>query len=187
MWVLYLFLLLLYVAYLTVAVPLAMAAATIFYTFGVPVSYLRGLTAVLARRPGRPPLPAHWPKPPANGDPALLQYFYGPARADAAFAVRLGFSKCQELWEFGGEMIGEAFEADASWLTVPLGIGAAIGLGLGTVAGAPIAAVIGLIHLLGIAVSAALVRACGALARMLDSVMLRVRNVKMVCPALQSS
>lgn len=182
MWVLYFFLLLLYLAYLTVAVPLAMAAAAIAYTFGVPVSYLRGLAAVLGRRPDRPPEPAHWPKPPADGDPALLQYFYGPARADAAFAVRVGFSKCQRLWEFGGELIGEAFEADASWLTVPLGIGGAIGLGLGTVAGAPIAAVIGVIHLLGIAVSAALVRACGALLRLLDSVMLRVKNVKMVCP-----
>lgn len=54
MWVLYLFLLLLYLAYLAVAVPLAMVAATIFYTFGVPVSYLRGLAAMLARRAGRP-------------------------------------------------------------------------------------------------------------------------------------
>ncbi len=186
MWIVYIILFLivatLYVGYLGIAIPLAAAAAGVFYMIGMPVAYLRGLATVLARRPARLPEPEYWPKPPADGDPALLQYFYGPARADAARAVRVGFSKCQELWEAGGDLIAESFDSEAGWFTVPLGIGAAIGLALGTLAGAPIAAVIGLIHLLIIAVSAALVRAFGALLRVIDSVMLRVKNVKMVCP-----
>jgi len=172
-----------YVAYLSITIPGAAAVACVVYAVGMPGAYLTGLGKVLATRPPELPAPQRWPKPPANGDPALLQYFYGPALADADHAVRIAYGNCRKFWEFGTEHVRDSFHADsATWFTAPLGVGGAVGMALGTAAGALITAVFALIHLVVVAVSAALVRVLGTALRAADTSMLWVKNVRMVCP-----
>jgi Double-GTPase 2 len=72
-----------YVIYLIIVVPTAALAAAAVYGVGVPVRYFIALGRVLAVRPSGLPAPRRQPRLPANADPAVLQYFYGPATADA--------------------------------------------------------------------------------------------------------
>jgi hypothetical protein len=182
-WVLFILGFLLYLGYLAVSVPVSAAVAFAVYAIGVPGAYVTGLGKVLATRPPELPAPRRRPRSPADGDPAVLQYFYGPALADADHALQVAFGNCRKLWESGADAAAESFDTgDGAWFTGPLGVGGAIGMALGSVAGILIAAVLALVHLLVVAVSAALVRATGAALRGADSVMLAVKNVKMVCP-----
>jgi hypothetical protein len=182
-WVLYILGFCLYLGYLAVCIPASAAVAFVVYAIGVPGAYVAGLGQVLATRPPELPAPRRRPKSPPGGDPAVLQYFYGPALADADHAVQVGFANCRKLWELGVDAAAESFDADdAAWFTAPLGVGGAIGMALGTVVGILVAAVLALVQLLVVAVSAALVRVTGATLRGADSVMLTVKNVKMVCP-----
>ena len=172
-----------YLAYLSVTIPGTAAIACVIFATGMPVVYVRGLGQVLATRPSDLPAPRKWPKPPKDSDPAVLQYFYGPAVADADHAVRVATGNCQKLWESGMKAVQDSFSADdTAWFTVPLGIGGFIGMLAGAGIGALITAVLAFIHLLVVAALAGLVRAMGWLLRVADSTMLRVKNVKMVCP-----
>ncbi len=172
-----------YLAYLSVTIPGSAAVACVIFAIGMPVVYVRGLGKVLATRPPGLPAPRKWPKPPEDGDPAVLQYFYGPAVADADHAVRVATGNCEKLWQSGMKAVRDSFSGeDTAWFTVPLGIGGFIGMLAGTGIGALITAVLAFIHLLVVAISAGLVRATGLVLRIADSTMLRVKNVKMVCP-----
>jgi Double-GTPase 2 len=187
MWVLYVigFLIVasLYLAYACVSVPASAAIAFVIYMVGMPVAYVAGLGTVLATRPPSLSKPRRWPKPPTSGDPAVLQYFYGPAMADADHAVRVAQRNCGKLWDRGVKALGEAFAGDdVTWFTAPLGVGGAIGMALGAATGIVITAVFALMHLLVVAVSAGLVRVTGAVLRGTDTAMLRVKNIRMVCP-----
>jgi Double-GTPase 2 len=187
MWVVYIlgFLLVagLYLSYLGITIPLSAAVACVVYAIGMPVVYVRGLGKVLATRSPGLPEPRKWPEPPKDGDPALLQYFYGPALADADHAVRVALGNCQELWDAGIEAAGDSFSGeDTAWFSAPLGIGGFIGGLAGTVVGAVITAAFALVHLLVVAISAVLVRALGVVLRAADTTMLWVKNVRMVCP-----
>src|SRR5487761_355802 len=86
---------LLYLAYLAVAVPIGAALAVAACFLGMPGCYFVGL----ARRP----------KPPPGGDPAVPQYFYGQALADADHAVRTAYQDCRGLWRFCGATVAGAF------------------------------------------------------------------------------
>jgi hypothetical protein len=173
----------LYLGYLAITVPLSAAISCAIYAVGIPVAYVMGLGKVLATRPSSLPEPSRWPKLPEGADPAVFQYFYGPAVADADHASRVAYGTCRELVEWGTGLIEESFDNDdANWFSVPLGVGGAIGLAVGTAAGAVIAGVIALIHLLVVGVSALVMRAAGMVLRLADSAMLRIKNVRMVCP-----
>jgi len=187
MWVLYIlaFIIIasLYLAYLAITIPTSAAIACAVYTVGMPGAYVMGLGKVLAARPPGLSAPRNWPKPPAEDDPAVLQYFYGPAMADADHAVRVAYGNCKKLWDAGLKAARDSFTDDElAWFTGPLGVGGVIGMVLGSVFGALITTVFALAHLLVVAVSAAAVRATGAVLRGVDSAMLRVKNVRMVCP-----
>jgi Double-GTPase 2 len=173
----------LYLGYLAFSVPASAALAFVVYAIGVPGLYMTALGKVLAARPAGLPAPRRWPKSPADGDPAVLQYFYGPALADADHVRRVAYGDGRKFWQWGLETVAESFGAgDGAWLTGPLGVGGAIGMALGTLAGTLVAGVLALIYLLVVAVSAGAVRVAGAVLRGADSVMLAVKNVKMVCP-----
>jgi len=187
MWIFYIIVFIigasLYLAFLSIAIPGSAAVACVVYAVGLPAAYVAGLGTVLATRPKALPAPRRWPKPPAKGDPALLQYFYGPATADADHAVRVAYGNCQKLWKTGLDAIKASFDMDdATWFTWPLGLGGLIGLAAGTAAGALITSIFALIHVLVVAVSAGLVRALGAGLRAADSGLLWAKNVRMVCP-----
>ena len=70
---------LLYAGYLALAIPISAVAAFAAYSVGLPVAYFVGLWRVLVDRPPSLPSPKRQPKRPADADPAVLQYFYGPA------------------------------------------------------------------------------------------------------------
>jgi double-GTPase-like protein len=172
-----------YVVYLAIVVPTAALAAGAAYCLGVPARYFIALGRVLVVRP--PGLPAPWrqPRPPASADPAVLQYFYGPAMADAEQTIRAAYDDSRRFWDAGAARIRSFFRGDKPWITRPLGVGGAAGMAMGTAAGAVAAAGCALIQLVAVGISATLVRATGATLRGADSAFLRVKNIRMVCPA----
>jgi hypothetical protein len=173
---------LLYLAYIACALPIAAVSAFAVYGLGMPGAYLYGLGQVLVFRSALPSGPSRPLKLPDGADPAVPQYFYGPAIVDADHAVRVARGNCQRLWEQGITTVRSAFEADRVLATWPLGAGGAAGMAVGTVAGAVITAGCAIVHLLTVGVSAAAVRGCGTVLRGADSAVLRVRNIRMVCP-----
>jgi hypothetical protein len=177
--------LLLYLAFVAITLPAGLAVGVAACFLGLPVAYFTGLARVLVRRdPAWLSLagPTRWPKAPPGGDPAILQYFYGPALADADHAVRAAYRDCRGVWEFCGRVVTGAVTGDAAVWTAPFGIGGAIGMGIGVVLGAAAAACCAGVHLLTVGVSAVLVRAAGTALRATDSAVLRVKNIRMVCP-----
>jgi Double-GTPase 2 len=173
---------LLYLAYLACALPVALVVALVIYAVGMPAAYLAGLERVLVRRDPQLPGPARQPKIPADADPAVLQYFYGPALADADHAMRVGRRNCQSVWRWGSRMIAVAFGGDSVVLTWPLGAGGAVGMAAGTALGAVAAAGCACVHLLAVGISAGLVRTAGTVLRAADSAVLRVKNIRIICP-----
>jgi ribosomal protein S27AE len=177
---------LLYLAYLAVALPVGAVLAFVFCFLGMPAAYLSGLARVLVRRD---PAwlaragPARWPQAPADGDPAVLQYFYGPATADADHAVRTAYRDCRARWQRCAGVVKSAFAGDGIVFTAPFGVGGAIGLAVGGVFGGAAAAACACVHLLTVGICAVAVRAAGAGLRAADSAMLRIKNIRMVCPS----
>jgi hypothetical protein len=113
----------------------------------------------------------------------VLQYFYGPARADAEQVLQAAYDDSRTFWNAGAGRIRSFFRGDKPWITRPLGAGGAAGMAVGTAFGAVVAGGCALIQLVAVVVSAALVRAAGATLRGADSALLRVKNIRMVCPA----
>ena len=174
---------LLYAGYLALAIPISAVAAFAAYSVGLPVAYFVGLWRVLVARPPELSRPERLPKMPADADPAILQYFYGPALTDADHAVRVAVGTCRDLWQRGGQAVVSSFAGNKAILTGPLGAGGAIGMAAGTAVGAVAAAGCALVHLIAVGISAAFVRAAGTVLRGVDSVLLRVKNIRMVCPS----
>jgi hypothetical protein len=172
-----------YMIYLVIAVPLTAALSCAGYGLGMPVAYLAGLGEVLVVRPPALPAAKRQPELPEDADPAVPQYFYGPAVADADQAVRVAYDHCRKLLDFGTQEIRRSFHAGISpFITGPLGVAGAIGMTVGAAAGIVLAAGCALVHLLVVGVSAGFVRATGAVLHGADSAVLRIRNVRMVCP-----
>lgn len=168
--------------YLLVVVPASAVFAFAVYGLGMPVAYVMGLARVLVVRSSGLSEPRRRPEPPGDGDPAVLQYFYGPALADADHAVRVAYESCRQFWGYGGRKIRLSFDSDSPMMSAPLGAGAVVGMAAGTALGALIAAGCAFVHLLVVGVSAASVRATGAVLRRTDSALLRIKNIRMVCP-----
>jgi len=99
-------------AYAACAVPIAAVAAFAFCAVGMPVAYFIGLERVLVGRPSSLPDPVRQVKLPEHADPAVPQYFYGPALADADLAVRIAAGQCRGLVQRASRIVGSAFAAD---------------------------------------------------------------------------
>src|SRR6185436_12085400 len=89
-----------YLIYLVIVVPAAALAAAVTYGLGVPVRYFMALGRVLVVRP---------PRLPAAADPAVLQYFYGPARADAEQVLQAAYDDSRTFWNAGAGRIRSSF------------------------------------------------------------------------------
>jgi hypothetical protein len=165
-----------------VVVPASAVFAFAVYGIGMPAAYVMGLARVLVVRSPGLPEPRRRPQPPVDGDPAVLQYFYGPALADADHAVRVAYESCRQFWAYGGRKIRSSLDSGTPIMTAPLGAGGAVGMAAGTTVGGLVAAGCALVHLLVVGVSAASVRAAGAVLRGTDSALLRIKNIRMVCP-----
>lgn len=177
--------LLLYVAYLAFAISIGAISAFVTYCLGMPIAYFISLGRVLVFRdsPGLSRIsPARPPKIPADADPAVLQYFYGPALTDADHALRTAYQECRRLWRRGGRAVASAVSNDEALLTAPFGVGGAVGMTVGAVLGVVATAGCACVHLLAVGISATLVRATGAVLRVADSAVLLVKNIRMICP-----
>jgi hypothetical protein len=174
-------LVILYLVYAACALPLAIVAAVVIYGAGMPLAYLYGLGQVLILRPAWLPPPSRQLKLAADADPAVPQYFYGPALIDADHAVRVANGSCRRFLQRGLKTVLQCFDGDAP-LAWPLGAGGGFGMAAGTVAGVAVTAGCALVHLLTVAVSAAFVRTAGSVLRLADSAVLRLRNIRMFCP-----
>ena len=177
--------LVLYLVFVAITLPIGAAVGLAACALGMPVAYFTGLARVLVRRDHAwlsRAGPARWPKTPAGADPALPQYFYGPALADADHAVRAAYRDCRGVWRYCGHAVAAAVTGEMPFLTAPFGIGGAIGMGIGGVLGAAAAAGCACVHLLTVGACAVLAQAAGTALRATDSAVLRVKNVRMVCP-----
>jgi double-GTPase-like protein len=179
MWLLFA---LLYLIYLVVVVPLAALAGAVAYAVGIPGIYFAALTRVLVSRPRWLPAPQHWPQVPPDADPAVLEYFYGPAVADAEHAVQVAYEGCRGFLGSGADAVASAFDTDAPLLSGPLGVGGAIGIAAGAAAGAAAAIGCALIQLAVVGLATGVMRAIGMTLRGVDSAILRVKNIRMICP-----
>ena len=179
MWLLFV---LLYLIYLVVVVPLAALAGAAAYAFGIPGIYFVALARVLIIRPRWLPAPRHWPRLPSDADPAVLEYFYGPAVADAEHAVQLAYAACRGFLSSGADAVISSFGTDAPLLSGPLGAGGAIGIAAGAAAGLVTATGCALIQLVVVGLSTGVMRAIGMTLRGADSAILRVKNIRMICP-----
>ncbi len=172
----------LYLGYLALAVPVAAIFAFVVYGLGMPTAYFVGLWRVLVIRPPWLSSPKRLPRIPEGADPAALEYFYGPALTDADHAMRVAYGNCRSLWQRGARAVVSSFGRQEVVLTGPLGVGGAVGMAAGTAVGTVAAAGCALVHLLAVGISAVSVRAAGTVLRIVDSVVLRIKNIRMVCP-----
>jgi Double-GTPase 2 len=172
----------LYVCYIAASGLLAAVVAIAVYGLALPVGYLATLGQVLALRPAGLPPPERWPQPSEGDDPAVPQYFYGPALADARHAVTVAYQRSREWWGDGARRVRSALDSDLLLATVPPGIGGAIGMGVGAAVGALLAAGCAAVYLLVVAVCTAGVRVTGAVLRGIDSGLLRIKNIRIHCP-----
>jgi ABC-type phosphonate transport system ATPase subunit len=179
MWLLFA---LVYVIYLVVVVPLAALAGAVAYAVGIPGIYFAALARVLIIRPRWLPAPRHWPRPPPDADPAVLEYFYGPAVADAEHAVQVAYAGCRGFLSSGADAVVSSFDTEAPLLSGPLGVGGAIGIVAGAAAGTVAATGCALIQLGVVGLSTAVMRTIGMTLRGVDSALLRVKNIRMICP-----
>ena len=106
---------------------LAAAVAIAAYGLALPAGYLAAVGQVTALRPAE--LSAEsWPQSPEGSDPAVLQYFYGPAMADARHAMTVAYQRSREWWGDGAGWVSSALHSDLLPVTVPAGIGGAVGM-----------------------------------------------------------
>lgn len=173
---------LLYLIYLVVVVPLAALTGAVAYAFGIPGIYFAAQTRVLISRPRWLPAPRHWPRVPLDADPAVLEYFYGPAVADAKHAVQLAYEGCRGFLSSGAGAVASSFGTDAPLLSGPVGVGGAIGIAAGAAAGTAAAAGCLLVQLMVVGLATGVVRAIGLTLRGVDSAILRIKNIRMICP-----
>jgi hypothetical protein len=173
---------LLYAFYLAIAVPLAAVAGCVAYGLGIPGIYLVALARVLVIRPRWLPAPRRWPQVPVDADPAVLEYFYGPALADAVHAVQVAYDGCRSFLNSGVSAVVSSFDTDTPWLSGPLGAGGAVGMAVGTGFGAVAATGCALAQLLVVGISTGVMRAVGTVLRGADSAVLRIKNIRMICP-----
>src|ERR1022692_4309588 len=125
----------LYLGYIAASGLLAAAVAVAAYGLALPTGYLAAVGQVMALRPAGLLPPESWPQPPEGGDPAVLQYFYGPAMADARHAMTVAYQRSREWWSDGADRVRSALHSDLLPATVPVGIGGAVGMAAGAAAG----------------------------------------------------
>lgn len=172
----------LYLSYAAASGLLAAGAAIVAYGVGLPAVYLATLGDVLGRRPAGLAPPETWPEPPDGADPAVLQYFYGPARADARHAMTVAYQRSRDWWGRGTAVVRWAVRDGLLPLTVPAALGGAAGMALGAVAGTLLTAGCALVYLLAVAFGTAGTRAAGAALRGADSALLSIKNIRILCP-----
>ena len=177
---LYAFALLIYVI---CVVPLTAVVIFAVCAAGLPVLYFVSLWQVLITRPPGLAPARRQPATAPGDDPAVLQYFYGPALADADHVIQVTTGGGRDYWRRGADAIRMSFTGEGAFLRAPFGAGGAIGMGAGFAVGGLVTAALALIQLIIMGLLAALARVAGTVLRLADSAVLAVKNIRMVCPS----
>ena len=172
----------LYLSYAAATGLLAAGVAAAAYGVGLPTVYLASLGDILGRRPAELAAPETWPQPPDGADPAVLQYFYGPAWADARHALSVAYRRCRDWGASGAVVVNRTLHADLLPITVPAGLGGAAGMAVGAAVGTLLAAGCALVYLLVVGLGTAGTRAAGVVLRGADSALLSIKNIRILCP-----
>lgn len=123
---------------------------------------------------------------PADADPAVPDYLHGPARFDYFYVARLAaaqFRERSEEWTQRLEEWTHPDELSARVVNLPPTVGFGIGLVIGALPGGVLALVTAAVHGLVTFVLALVWRAVGLVLRAVDSLLLRLRNIRMLCVA----
>ncbi|MGH4011164.1 MAG: TRAFAC clade GTPase domain-containing protein [Pseudonocardiaceae bacterium] len=180
------FIFLLYLVYIAAIVPCAIVVGIVISTGHVFYCYLLPMFQVATSRLDGLEPPVRQLRLPARRDPALPQYFFGPASIDIAYmwqlAVgnwhreRIGWQRRIERWcDQNGE--GEWFMA------IPPAAGIAIGLVLGVPAGVAATLVLIGVQVVVTSLLALVTIAVAGVLRAVDSTLLWLRHIRMRCLA----
>jgi hypothetical protein len=157
-----------------------------FLTAHCVYSYLRRLASVMGVGAGAAPAPI---RPPPNTatdrvEPAFTHYLFGPALIDLRYAARVAFPVSLQVGREYDLRIRRAFQyRSPSWLTVPIGFMAWIGMAGGVIGGFVAVGLLGLLQLTVVAVLALVVIAAGLALRAVDSTTRRVKGIRTSCPS----
>ncbi len=178
-----------YLFCLAVVMPPLAAAVAIGVAAAIAGCYLIGLVRVLITRPANLPAPRWFPTSPADGEPAELSYFYGPAFADVEHVATVAFRLARDLVTKIFGMVRNLLKGwltpsrpASQWLTVPLAIAVAAGTAGGIVLGAIAFAEIAVVHVVIAALLFAAMRVVALLLRIIDTGLLRIKHIRMTCP-----
>jgi hypothetical protein len=171
-----------YLPYFAATLVLAAVIAGAVSALALLWAYLVTFTKVLVLRPASLTPPGRWPQSSKDADPAVLQYFYGPALADAWHIAAIAADRGRRQAKKGAEAIKWAFSADSiPWLTAPVGVGAVVGAFAGVAAAILSVIAWALVHATIVAVCRVLAQAIAAVLRFADAARLRIRGIRMVC------
>jgi hypothetical protein len=178
-----------YLFLLAVVMPLLAGAVAVAVAATIAGCYIVGLVRVLITRPANLPAPRWFPKSPADGEPAELSYFYGPAFADVEHVATVAFRLAQDLVTKVFRMVQNLLRGwvtpsrhASQWLTVPLAIALAAGTVGGIALGAIAFAEIAVVHIVIAALLFAAMRVVAILLRAIDTGLLRIKHIRMICP-----
>lgn len=185
-----------YIVTMYFGIPVAAFTAGIAYAVGIPACYVIGLFKVLALRPDNLSHKPKWyPQRQDGQEPAVLGYFYGfrsPAFAEIHQVILVARSQAIDLVKLGRKMLRSGFTGIAPrgarvWpkariITIPLSAGAAIGMGVGIAVGAVGFVGIAAVHAIAAAVVFLIMATVGQVLRLIDTGLLRIKNIRMVCP-----
>ncbi len=94
-----------------------------------------------------------WGRPHPDQSISIPSYFFGQAVEDLRFVIRTGIKSCQASIASGAYLATGALDSDLSIFGVMAGVGVYAGLAVGGVLGGLIAAGVGLVNLLVVAVA----------------------------------
>lgn len=131
---------------------------------------------------------------PADRDPAVVDYLHGPVRIDLAYVRQLAVERLRERYTAWTDRIsawcnpdpdelGDRRAREQRRMALPGAVGLSIGLGVGAVVGAATAALLAGLHEVVAGVMSGCWRGIGLVLWTVDSVLLRVRHIRMRCLA----
>jgi Double-GTPase 2 len=149
--------------------------------------YLHVLARVMVVDPSPIAAPiAHPPStsPEPGKEPAWRQYFFGQALGDLRHVLVRAYGRCREVTlVIGGWITSTLFSDRAPLVTWPIGLVACIGLVIGIVGGAAVVLGVATVHVAVVLVLQVIAFALIYLLRGIDTVLLRVKGIRITCPS----
>jgi len=167
--------------------PATAVGAVVWWVLRTPCVHLRTVTQVLGTRSARLPPPSRPAPAVASGVPvAGLNFFYGPAMADLRQVNELIGRRCGTMFRGAGATVHDNFLTMSNGfglvVTGPIGIALWLGLLIGYPVGLLLGALVQLAYVVVLVITLGTVHAVAGGLRAADTLWLRVRRIRMVCP-----